>query len=236
MILQVEMNRNASHVKDSMIIYKVTNLINGKVYIGKTTKSLEARQRGHHKESKAGRGNSIFHKAIRKYGIESFIWEILGQYKTISDLDAAEIEFIRLYESCDTGYNITSGGGGITGYKHTEKTKEKIGSSSRGKKLHTETIDKMRIAKSKQWQDPEYHKKQVDAAKARWTSQSELDEQSIRRGSKKFEIIKDGLVIWSGFNKRQAGRLFNLDATAILRCLQGRFNQHRGYTFRYVNG
>lgn len=233
MTLPAAMNRPALPVKVSMLIYKATNLVNGKVYIGKTTKTLYQRRIGHLKASKSKRSNSIFHKAIRKYGIESFSWEVLGHYENTADLDAAEIQFIESYDSCVAGYNITRGGGGIVGYRHTEVTKELMGRSTRGKKLPKETIQKMKAAKAEHWQDPKYHQKQVKAAENRWQSQEELDQQAIRRGSRKFEILKDGIVIWSGYNKRQAGRLLGLDPTLMLRCLQGRFKQHRGHTFRY---
>lgn len=59
------------------IIYKVTNLINSKCYIGQTTKSLDDRRFIHIKDAKRQKYNSLFHKAIIKYGIDNFKWEVL---------------------------------------------------------------------------------------------------------------------------------------------------------------
>jgi group I intron endonuclease len=115
-----------------MIIYKATNKINGKVYIGQTTRSLEERIKGHLFDATR---NSIFyfHKAIRKYGIENFEWEILcdatGKPKDI--LDALEIYYIakhRLILGADNMYNMTKGGegGSVLGRKCSEETKKKM--------------------------------------------------------------------------------------------------------------
>jgi len=63
-------------MSDFGIIYKVTNLINNKIYIGQTTGSLEKRKIKHISCAKLN-SNIYFHKALNKYGIGSFDWEIL---------------------------------------------------------------------------------------------------------------------------------------------------------------
>lgn len=95
-----------------MLIYKATNLINGKVYIGQTTKSLEERKAYHKRDAK--RINTYFYRAINKYGWENFKWEILeDDISTREDLDDREKYYISLYDSFDNkekGYNTQSGG------------------------------------------------------------------------------------------------------------------------------
>jgi len=108
-----------------MIIYKVTNKVNNKVYIGKTVNSLNSRKSQHQFASRKNRSNSYFHNALRKYGTENFIWEEIQHYKTEEELIKAECEFIKFYNSkSPNGYNLTDGGEGISGYKHTEETKQ----------------------------------------------------------------------------------------------------------------
>ena len=71
-------------------IYKVTNLINGKIYIGQTCYSIEKRIKQHISEANRGNiSNSLFHKAILKYGIENFTFEIVELCKE-EELDEKE--------------------------------------------------------------------------------------------------------------------------------------------------
>ncbi len=58
-----------------MIIYKATNKINNKSYIGQTQHSLESRNSQHYRDYKDS--NTSFHKALRKYGKENFEWKII---------------------------------------------------------------------------------------------------------------------------------------------------------------
>ena len=56
-----------------MIIYKVTNLINGKIYIGQSINTLEYRKSQHEREAKCNKRKTIyFHLALLKYGFENF--------------------------------------------------------------------------------------------------------------------------------------------------------------------
>lgn len=88
-------------------IYKVTNKVNGKSYIGQTRYTVEFRWRQHqHKKD-----NTYFHNAIHKYGIENFTVETLEECN-IEDLDSKEIYYIAKYDTFNSGYNLTIGGEG----------------------------------------------------------------------------------------------------------------------------
>lgn len=120
-----------------MIIYKATNLINNKIYIGKTVLSLEQRIKNHLKKSKTNK-RIYFHKAIHKYGIENFKWEIIYNSSSLKDLNEKEIYYINYYRKNKNNkiYNITNGGsGGDTLSNHPNKKNicKKIGKSQRGK-------------------------------------------------------------------------------------------------------
>ena len=93
-------------------IYKITNLINNKVYIGKTLKTPEERWKEHIKDSqKADCFNRPLYKAFNKYGIENFILETIEEC-TADEINQKEIDWIELYGSFKYGYNATLGGDG----------------------------------------------------------------------------------------------------------------------------
>lgn len=91
-------------------LYKITNVINGKVYIGKTYQSIEERWKEHQKDSQRFSTRPLY-KAMRKYGVENFSIESLGQYNE-GQLEEKEIEVIEKYNSFISGYNATLGGDG----------------------------------------------------------------------------------------------------------------------------
>lgn len=103
-------------------IYKATNTINNKVYIGFTSKwPLRIIQhKSHSKNSK-----TAFHRALRKYGENNFNWELLYQSKDLQHtVSTMEPHFISEYNSFgEGGYNLTEGGEGTLGMKYTKETK-----------------------------------------------------------------------------------------------------------------
>jgi len=112
------------------IIYRCINNINNKIYIGFTSNNLNKRIIEHKSNSKK-KSNYIFHKAIRKYGINNFTWDILLETEDKSyALDIMEPFFIKEYDTYynhGKGYNMTWGGqGGMLDKKHSKETKEKM--------------------------------------------------------------------------------------------------------------
>lgn len=93
-------------VKKVRGIYKVTNKINGKVYIGQSV-DIGRRWRQH----MTAEDDIYFHKAIQKYGVENFEWEVIEKCKK-KDLDERESYWIEYYDSFNKGYNCTRGGDG----------------------------------------------------------------------------------------------------------------------------
>jgi len=92
----------------SGIIYKITNLVNNKIYIGQTTRPFKDRINDY----KNGYGNPYLNNSILKYGFDKFKFEIIDHVYNIIELNEKEIEWIKLYNSTskDVGYNIESGG------------------------------------------------------------------------------------------------------------------------------
>lgn len=92
-------------------IYKITNKVNGKSYIGQTRYTVEFRWRQHqHKKD-----NTHFHDAIAKYGADSFTVETLEECE-IADMDSREIFYIAKFDTYNNGYNSSTGGDGMRGH------------------------------------------------------------------------------------------------------------------------
>ena len=128
-----------------MLVYIATNKINNKQYIGYTTGTLHARIKNHVRKAYDESGkhyNYFFQRAIRKYSINNFIWEVLVVCNNKAECCEKEIEFIKEYYCiAPNGYNLTHGGeGGI----QSDITKLKISKTVKAlQKLHPEKYDRM---------------------------------------------------------------------------------------------
>jgi group I intron endonuclease len=134
-------------------IYKCTNKINGKIYIGFTCKPLAKRIIEHKSSAKKG-SEYLLHKAIRKYGIDYFKWECLYEsFDRDFILFTMENHFIienNSYFETGYGYNMTFGGqGGMLGKKHAEETKDKL-KIARNKRIDKPMLGKIHSDESKQ--------------------------------------------------------------------------------------
>lgn len=95
------------------LIYKITNCVNQKVYIGKTIRSLDIRWKEHLKDmTNPQKNNNKLYRAMNKYGIKNFTIEVLEDNIEDDLLNAKEQEYIQLFNSYYKGYNCTFGGDG----------------------------------------------------------------------------------------------------------------------------
>lgn len=101
-------------------IYKVTNNLNQKVYIGKTSETVQKRFKEHLNECQTQKSyGRPFHQALIKYGVENFSIEILEE-APIDELNEKEKFYIKKYDSYFNGYNATLGGEGTLQYNYKE--------------------------------------------------------------------------------------------------------------------
>ncbi len=93
------------------IIYKVTNKINNKTYIGLTGDSLNRRKNDHYAKARMN-SNSYFHNALIKYEIDNFKWEEFANCYNKENASLTEQYLIKFFNSNNRmlGYNSTSGG------------------------------------------------------------------------------------------------------------------------------
>jgi group I intron endonuclease len=148
------------------IIYKITNNVNSKVYIG-VTENFTKRKREHISAAKTS--HKVLYRAMRKYGIDAFSFEIIEE---TSDRKR-ECFFISEYKSTDMnfGYNLTNGGEGTPGFIPTDEARESMRQAKLGKKLSSD------------------HKRKIgESGKGRvFTSETKTKISQKLKGNKNFE-------------------------------------------------
>ena len=173
-----------------MFIYKITNKINGKSYVGYTKLAIIERWKQHCEEARSGNGFHL-HRAIRKYGKKNFTIEQVCRYKNPEHTKRLETFFIRKFDSYCNGYNMTEEGGQggklVENFRHTEGVKRKMskdmmgnehGAGNKGKKHSREAKRKMSNAK---------------VGKVSWNIGREHSEETKKKISKSLEGHKRNL-------------------------------------------
>lgn len=131
-------------------IYKITNLINSKCYIGFTTHS-EDRWYNHKAYANYDRKNTHLYNAMKHYGVDNFSFEVI--YESTDEPhthNVMENYFINEYDSFNKGYNMTLGGEGCVGRIESEHTRLKKSLAKLGKKRPPLTEEqKSKISASK---------------------------------------------------------------------------------------
>lgn len=130
-----------------MFVYKITNQINGKIYIGITTISIEQRWRGHITQCNQGNKRHLY-MAMRKHGIDNFFVEQIDSADNEQALGILEQRYILEYGSFGkNGYNMCAGGVGLRGLKHSKATRDKMKAKAANRPpMSEETRQKYRLA------------------------------------------------------------------------------------------
>lgn len=123
-------------------IYKITNTINNKIYIGKTKETIDSRYKRHIYDIEHHKTKSLLYDAMKKYGIDSFKVEQIDVADTLEDLNEKEKFYIKNLNSTNPaiGYNINKGGDGghggpmFKGHHHSEETRKQMSISRMGDK------------------------------------------------------------------------------------------------------
>lgn len=113
-----------------MFIYKITNNLNNKCYIGQTIHQAEERWKRHQQDALSNRLDTHFARAIRLYGVENFSLEVIDTANSQEELTHKESYWIKYYDSINNGYNETFASekcGGNTYFTKTESELELIG-------------------------------------------------------------------------------------------------------------
>jgi group I intron endonuclease len=188
-----------------MVIYRTTNLINGKFYVGKDTRNLNCY---------LGSGE-LLKKAIKKYGKNNFVKEILEICDNLTELEEREKYWIKKLDSINQGYNLTEGGTGgdtfnnnpnkeiirnkLKERKHTEETKKKISKNNWqknniGSRTGTKWSNEQRFKMEKYWNNnpsPMKGKKHTEESK-QLNREKHLGKKMSEETKVKMSLLKKG--------------------------------------------
>lgn len=109
-----------------MFIYKISNSVNNKVYIGQTIRPIEARFNRHIKDALDDKLNTHLARAIRLYGADKFSIEQVDTANTQEELTQKEHDWIQYYNSVEKGYNETDAINKCGGNTYKNKTEEEM--------------------------------------------------------------------------------------------------------------
>jgi len=189
-------------------IYKITNLVNNKVYIGQTI-NIKKRWNQHTTAVRKNKPTQIVHHAMIKHGIDNFKFEIIASCLDLDAANDAETIIVSQENSLvPKGYNASNGGcnspktddikhkisvakmGNLskTGLKSSEETIEKLRVAATGKKASNET--KIKISKSKLGNTSKLGKKDSEETKEK----KRLAKLGVFKG-KSWKLI-DGKRVW----------------------------------------
>jgi group I intron endonuclease len=118
-----------------LYLYLLTNAVNGKQYVGITSRPVQKRLLEH--LQRATTGTTHIARAIKKYGREAFTMKVIGEATDWAALCEAEQVAILSYNTFKPhGYNLTRGGEGVTGYEQSLEHRAKIGAAQQGALNH----------------------------------------------------------------------------------------------------
>ena len=171
-----------------MIIYKITNTITNFSYIGYTKQSIEKRWKQHYKQALKENKNRKFYNAIRKYGVECWICEIIDTADCAKTAKEKEIYNISYYDTYVNGYNATTGGDGNNGIIMSKESNDARSKKLKGIKKSPSTIEKFCQRKQTEITKEKISKKHIGMKKpwVKWTP-----EQCRLRGLSRRSITKE---------------------------------------------
>ena len=200
-----------------MIVYKITNKINGKVYIGQTIRPLITRWRQHYNPSNSN--CTALHRAIKKYGKECFTIEQIDVACDRDELDEKEQYWIAFYDSInpENGYNLRLGG-----EHHTvsDETRYKLGKGNRGRKFSKELRSKLSDSHKGCKMSPEAIAKSVQSKRANGTYEklAKIAVINGKKSGKKIICVETSEVFES---ITEAAKKYNLHRTNLSFCVRG---------------
>lgn len=115
----------------SYFIYKITNVVNDKNYIG-LTKNFENRWSQHKRNAFVNKNNHKLSNAFRKYGVDNFSSEIIDSCRSFANAEILEKYYIKFFDTYNKGYNSTLGGTGSKGHIPTKEERQKASDRMKG--------------------------------------------------------------------------------------------------------
>ena len=205
------------------IIYKYTSP-SGKCYIGQTTNELYRRRMWFGTGRYTG-GRSKIDRARKKYGPESFKYEIIlrNVYSSIeaatADLNKWETYYIGYYDSYKHGYNSTLGGDGSRGYIQSKEATHKISLRLKGKKKPNGFVDKVSKVQRGKPKSVEHRKR--------------LSESKRNSGHKiiQYSLSMEYIRTWNNID--EVAKTLGVSRESIAGCCRGKSKTAHKFIWRY---
>lgn len=185
-------------------IYKITNSITSKVYIGKTCEKVERRFNNHLSMARGSYCNTHLYNAIRKYGEDNFSVEIIADSIPEFLVNAYESYWIKHYNSYVNGYNSTLGGDGSSGTVWSQEVIKKRADSNRGRKRTEEQKERIRQGLKTRVLPSGFGERVSKSLKGRKLSKSHVE--AISKGNKGRKCSED---CKKAISKAMKGRKFS---------------------------
>jgi group I intron endonuclease len=223
-----------------MIVYKITNIVNSKAYIGQTTRSVEVRWKEHKNDKRACK--ALF-RAIHKYGAENFVISILCRCDSVEELNKKEKQYIEELNSITpNGYNLRTGGFNSLmsedskkkmslshlgernfnfGKPKSEEIKNKISAANIGKKRSQSFKDSR--SQYMRLNNPQFN-----------MSVEKIERLNAYNDIKKVKIIciETGIIYGS---ISEAAKELSISKGNISRVLSGKYKQTNGFSFKEIS-
>lgn len=222
------------------VIYKHTNKINQKSYIGQTINIPQ--YRWNHGEGY--KDSPLFYNAIQKYGWDNFTHEIIESGIPVNNLNEREIYWINFYKTNDRryGYNLTTGGTGKLTEEQLEKRKEKL---QEWREKHPDIAQKSVESMQQYWIGHPEEKRKVlqkatQASTEYWNIHPEQKKQVMKKmqdsakqkNMKPVKCIETGIMYESA---REAYRQTNIHYSNISKVCLGKQKKAGGYHWEFID-
>jgi len=253
-LCQAKFNIFTKEIEAIYIIYRYTNIHNGKVYVGQTSKSLEERAQANGRNYRECRR---FYSAIEKYSWDAFKPDILEIVDTVDEANKREIYYITLYNSTDEacGYNLLPGGDNkemsdetkkLISVKAKERYADKTANPMYGRRHSPFTLEKQSMCKrgernpmyGSKWTNTQREKsgpkgKQLNLSSER---RQELSERMRNIGKtvglRPVRCVEDGIIYESVL---AAANSYGVSKSTMCGHLTGHQKTCKGKHFEYID-
>jgi len=155
-----------------MHIYKFTHKETGRCYIGQTIQDPNRRRLEHIADSRHTPKTYHFHNALKKYGIDTFTFEVIAEATSLTELNLLEEKYVDQYDAINNGFNIRQAGGNKL---HSTESKQRMSEAQKAAHANRRELNGDKHEK---------HKKHI------WTT------AHPNKGGTKREAFSKGTLTW----------------------------------------
>lgn len=227
-------NKNGCQIITVMWIYCITSKTTGKKYVGKTKRPISTRWAAHCYDAFKRGLNTHFARAIRKYGKDDFVIELLELCSDLSQLSMREIYWIQTQDSYCNGCNSTKGGDGGIGIRWSEEARKRQSDARMGMKFskeHRANLSKAREGKTS-WN------KGLSSERNPLTGRKRPQEVCHRISESKCKPVQqltmDGQIVKTFPSLQEAALELGIGRQNISKCCNGQRQKTGGYRWRHV--